>query len=574
MCKELITNPKKQMLVPIHLYIDGAVTGQFDKLQVEALKMTLGIFKKDARNKEFAWRTLGYVPNYTASESRGKKILQESLHAAAALLPTEEEEGIMDESGDDDDEASRGFKYDDDNDYELHTDKAQDYHKVLATILHSYRELEDHGMLWDYKYRGKLYKNIELVFFIQFVKCDNDEADKLTGHYRSRGRHVKQLCRHCTIKTKEADCHYFPRNTKHKTVAQIKRLVDRGDAAKLKEMSQQNIVNAFHPLQFGCHNDRGIHGGCPMEMLHHILLGVDKHVRDCFLIQIGMSSKIAPETNAIAKLLGKQFARQSERDFPSTSFSKGIFEGKIMGKEFSGVLLLIAAILQMAKGRELLTAVRKGNFKHFFQVQDWTLLVEMLLEWEEFLKLDRMELKHVNRLGRKHEFIMYLIKKITRRSQGMGLQIMKYHGILHIADDIVAHGVPSVVDTGANESHHKITKRAAILTQRNITVFACQTATRLVEFMLIDLAMSEVEGMPMWHYFLLDQVCGPQEHDLMMKEADSEHQAATGGTQIEVGEDEEGSSTWCFCHNNSRPATWDEGLVDFLHCLQQHSHVS
>ena len=47
------------MLVPIILYIDGAVTGQFDKLQIEALKMTLGIFNRRARDREYAWRTLG-----------------------------------------------------------------------------------------------------------------------------------------------------------------------------------------------------------------------------------------------------------------------------------------------------------------------------------------------------------------------------------------------------------------------------------------------------------------------------------------------------------------------------------
>jgi len=41
--RKLITDPTKQILVPIPLYIDGAVTGQFDKLEVEALKMTCGL---------------------------------------------------------------------------------------------------------------------------------------------------------------------------------------------------------------------------------------------------------------------------------------------------------------------------------------------------------------------------------------------------------------------------------------------------------------------------------------------------------------------------------------------------
>ena len=49
----------KAILCPIILYIDGTVTGQFDKLSVEALKMTLGLFKEKARQEQYAWRWLG-----------------------------------------------------------------------------------------------------------------------------------------------------------------------------------------------------------------------------------------------------------------------------------------------------------------------------------------------------------------------------------------------------------------------------------------------------------------------------------------------------------------------------------
>jgi hypothetical protein len=59
--KQLITRPGRQMLVPLVLYIDGAVTGQFDKLQVEALKMTLGILNNKARMKHYAWQSLGML---------------------------------------------------------------------------------------------------------------------------------------------------------------------------------------------------------------------------------------------------------------------------------------------------------------------------------------------------------------------------------------------------------------------------------------------------------------------------------------------------------------------------------
>jgi hypothetical protein len=62
--RKLITKPN-QILVAIPLYIDGAVTGQFDKLQeVTALKMSIGLLNHRARDKEYAWRSIGFVTNY------------------------------------------------------------------------------------------------------------------------------------------------------------------------------------------------------------------------------------------------------------------------------------------------------------------------------------------------------------------------------------------------------------------------------------------------------------------------------------------------------------------------------
>jgi hypothetical protein len=62
--KHLITKPGKQMLVPVVLYGDAAVTGQFDHLPVDAMKVGLGIMTKEARDRGEAWRPVGtYVGN-------------------------------------------------------------------------------------------------------------------------------------------------------------------------------------------------------------------------------------------------------------------------------------------------------------------------------------------------------------------------------------------------------------------------------------------------------------------------------------------------------------------------------
>ena len=77
---------------------------------------------------------------------------------------------------------------------------------------------------------------------------------------------------------------------------------------------------------------------------------------------------------------------------------------------------------------------------------------------------------------------------------------------MHIADDILNFGVPMEVDTGANESGHKPTKKAAMLTQRIEEKFNYQTAQRLQETHLLELALAEIQGKCMWfpEHFLDD----------------------------------------------------------------------
>jgi hypothetical protein len=79
--KKKITDPQKQVLLPIIFYMDGAITGQFDSLPIESLKFTLGIFNADARDKEYAWRSLGYVAKNKKGATQAKEMLLESQHA-------------------------------------------------------------------------------------------------------------------------------------------------------------------------------------------------------------------------------------------------------------------------------------------------------------------------------------------------------------------------------------------------------------------------------------------------------------------------------------------------------------
>lgn len=503
--KKLITKPN-QILVGIPLYIDGAVTGQFDKLQVEALKMTLCILNRKARDKEYAWRSLGYITNYAKEDSRGHKIFVDSGHVAAHELYVDESEEEGEAEG-----------------LESEVDKAADYHAMLSVLMESLRELIKEGMVVDIRYKGKLYKDCELVFFVPFVKCDGDEGDKLCSRYRSRTKNVKQLCRYCKCPNAQTDDPQA--NFKYKEWAQIKKLRDNNNADALQMLSQVNIDNAFHGLRFGLQNERGIHGACPWELLHAILLGIFKYARDCFIAQVGPDSEAAAEINSLSKLIGSLFTRQSDRDKPRTKFAKGIQKGKLMAKEYTGVLLVMAAILRCKSGQDILKKARKKNFREDWLIQDWTLLVETLLQWEAYLCLAEMDKKHVTRLEKKNRFIMFLLKKVGHRTKGMGFKVMKFHAIIHLVEDIIMFGVPMNVDTGSNESHHKTVKVAAKLTQKDIKTFEKQTSDRCDDFEVLDLANQEQEGRPLWEYY-----SGYIHKDIVEEEAEDH----VGGMMYEV----------------------------------------
>jgi len=128
------------------------------------------------------------------------------------------------------------------------------------------------------------------------------------------------------------------------------------------------------------------------------------------------------------------------------------------------------------------------------------MLLNKLLQWEAWLKSKEMLRSDVLRSKQKLRYLMYLIKSIGNRQEGNGWKLIKFHGIVHMADDILKFGVPGNFDTGPMEAEHKPTKRAAKVTQKNEETFDEQTSQRLLETHLLELASEEMQGRPLWNY--------------------------------------------------------------------------
>lgn len=552
-CKQY-KKAENQIPLPIVMYIDGADTGEMKNMPITALTMTLGIFKRQYRNQDHAWKTLGYVSSVSAEKTMAKKIFKQSKHV---------DNGDQGRTSND---PEPNHTNNEGSTRKLPSDPAgpsKDLHKMLDVILRSYLEMQKKGFKWDLRYRGKTYKNLEFIPYVIFVKCDNQEADQLCGSFTSRSHGVKQLCRYCICPTE--DTHNPQADYIKKSVSLIKPLADAKDIEGLRQMSQQCIDNAWYKVRFSpAIEARSIHGASPADMLHTNLLGTMMMHRDVFYEQIGHSSALAEEIDNLSQLYGMQTARQSERDMPKCKFTSGIREGKLNAKEYRGVLLVMAAMLRSTQGRE---SISKQDGFSTQKTKDWAELVEVLLGWEAYLCQEEITLNQIERLELRNRFLMWTIKKVANRKKGMGLRLLKYHAIVHLAYDIILYGVPMEFDTGINESQHKARKIAARMTQKNPLLFDWQTAKRTDEFAIVDMAMLEVEGYKLWEYFnkpeqeLADALPDPTE-------------IVTTGARIRVFKDAEKDGELRYSVGTGkelkrpRQEYWDRDILPFLDELQ------
>jgi hypothetical protein len=213
---------KRDLLVPIILYIDKTHVDASGRLCLEPVTFTLGIFKKEVRKDPMAWRPLGFIPNQSNIE---------------AVKPIE---------------------------------KAQDYHYILGFILGSLRQAqESNGIAWCFKYRNQFY-NVVMKVPILFVIGDTEGHDKLCGKYTNRVV-SKHLCRYC-------DCPRDRTGRAHTTfqyikASQIAKLVSQKDENQLKQMSYHCVENCFTNLTF-CDPKFGINGATLAELLHLVQHGI------------------------------------------------------------------------------------------------------------------------------------------------------------------------------------------------------------------------------------------------------------------------------------------------------------
>ena len=501
---------RKRVLLPYIFYLDGCVTGQNQNQEVEILKFTIGLFNQRARRQKWAWRELGFIHHAPKDRGQAKNLLKNSNHIDASNYikdPSYREAFAPQYNEDIPDLEHFGVSHA--NNTPNATVVAQDLHKQLKCIMHSYKKVEDAGGInHDISVDGEAPEKLRLVPFIIFFKVDGKEGDKLCLQYLSKTEKVETLCNICCCPTLESHDAY--RNDPPKTVPMIRELVRQGKGKELKLLSQQLAENALHDFRFGLHNDRGIHGATHLEALHSIQLGQFGYSRSTFFLQTGESSILSTKMNTLAAAMAAYLERQSDKTLPRTSLfiAKGVQSGTVTGHEMAGLILVLGLAIRVTEGRNNLLKQARGKQNLYFPdeeaVRQWIVLLETQLMYESWVKSEEMEVSLVKRAETKMREYMNMCKLVMKRDileEGMGFNTKNHHGQKHLAESILDYGVPENINTFDNERHHRPDKRTAQRTQKQADKFDIQMGNKIQQCRAVALGVEELLGNKKWQYY-------------------------------------------------------------------------
>lgn len=495
---------KLDILCPIIFFIDKTHTDNNQRLCIEQVRFTLGIFKRNVRNLSRAWRSIGYITDQAHIEN----------------LSTDK------------------------------TAKMQDYQYMLEIILESYKKAQQNSIAWQLNVRGTLQK-VSFLIPTLFIIGDTDGHDKLCGKFAMRNANVKRLCRYCDCPFEFTDDPFYKHNLNNADI--IAKKITQGKNEDLQKMAFHCVRNAWVDVHF-CDVERGIFGATPAESMHCLQQGLYQYIITRLFEQKkvlkkkrkkkvannkGQHKKKAISRNSqealeeylsetdddksidsnntidsdvvnwnengaivlsnrsvfslsyskhidkIAKEMGFLLMHQSDRNLPRTHFPGNYTSASLKtANEMSGVFIVLLMVFSSSEGEVL--DVKLGGKRSAQYIR----IFEVMLMLEHFCKNEVHTRKDIKLFQKILKTIMSTLKETIARTEGNQMKIIKFHLPQHFAEDMIRFGSMANFDSGICEMHHKIfAKKPASNTQRRRNVFEKQAAKNQIENMAIERAI-------------------------------------------------------------------------------------
>jgi len=404
--KRMITNPHRQLFVPIIQWIDRtSVTGN-DRFSLKPYMFTPAIFKETFRRTIKAWGYHGFLPKPKTSSAQNQTKKQ--------------------------------------------GDNIRNYHAQLYAVLHSFTtagpQLEN--VLLPIGPAGSL--RVDIITCILFVIQDMQEGDQLCGRYGPHSPDIHRHCRACNVSYANLD------NPDVKCVPllahEMSKIAHDTDLAVRKRWSQHFLNNAFDHVPMA-DPVRGIFGSTPVETMHAFRKGMIEVVTFLVINNVPVSKKAALDSMAVSF---HQTHRQTIRKaYPATDFSNGITNlTKISAAERVGLVFLFVILSQYDEGWDILNhtlQLRKG-----VQLDKIINVFEAMLCFDQWLNQPtywtakdhqastiavRKSIKALMRMCRNDLPLSNNKKnKLSNNKTHQTWKFPKFHELLHILDDMERFG--------------------------------------------------------------------------------------------------------------------------------------
>ena len=472
----LITDPTRQLLVPIIQWIDcTSVTGN-DRFSLKPYMFTPAILTESLRQTIQAWGYHGYLPKSKTSTAQ--------------------------------------------NQTQLQGDNICNYHAQLSTVLQSFRTSKSRlrGVTLPIGPLGVM--TVDIIPCILFVIQDMQEGDMLCGRYGPHMRQIQRQSRSCNVNYKDLACHNI--KCKYLYAAPMHMIAQSDNLAIRQRWLQHGLDNAFQHVEMA-DPDRGIFGATPVETLHAFRKGLVEMITFVVLDNVPASKKAA--LDCLALCFHKSHRQTFRSKFPSTTFCNGITNiTKISAAERVGLVFLFVILGHYDEGWTILssalenchnskpatthpqTTARTGEpapKRHCYkpEFKDILQVFEALLCFDEWLRKDSYwpqhgsEVKMAN-ISRSIAKLMHMSKKYIPTSKSTAWNYPKFHELTHIVDDMMRFGAPqnfcaqrpeSLLIVAAKQPGRRAQKR------HKGVVYELQAAQRLCYSLMINTVHDRIQ---------------------------------------------------------------------------------
>ena len=336
-------------------------------------------------------------------------------------------------------------------------------------------------------------KEVNMRIPLAFIIGDNQGGDGIVGRAAVYNQTARRICRSCDATvdqyvTVESDC-CSPLN-----METIKAHVLTQDWEALFALHQCPSWNPFFDACYGGSLGGIFTAACPSEALHALENGLFLHslkvVLGSEVLRTAGCQRLDYAIQAWTKLPRQKLMRSTNfEQAPRLLFKDGISTlTKLPAATKVGIMFALVVGSVTRDGRKAFCSISDDQYYDIIHAFE-----QALCYWAWLKKDHQWSKDNTAQFQNAKEAIALMLRNLAAcvpLTKGRGWDIPKFHEQLHVAQTILLFGSHQNIHSGPAEHNHiELSKKTAMRTQMRKETFDWQVANRLVDKMIVDLAL-------------------------------------------------------------------------------------